>query len=171
MATKVRRSTRMLNEFAKHGMNYLFKRDQVSPLEKERDREKSWLKEYIKENGTKDNKGNFNVYFERDGGPKFVPGPGNTEYWGLQQRRVPGGEYMDEDEVQKFVDTLPAQLAERVIYDVVKTVVDTEELYVLHQEGKITQKQLRALIRHHKDSYQLWPITEPPIDEDEPEDE
>jgi hypothetical protein len=168
MATKVKRSgAQLVSDYARHGMNYLLRRDQISPLEKERNREKDWLKSYIMENGVKDASGNINVYFERGGSAHFVPGPGSTEYWGLQQRRSPGGEYMNTDEVKKFVaDHLDPLDAGRVIYSRLEEVIDTEALYVLQQEGVITAKQLRGLIRHHDDTYQLWPITEPPMEED-----
>jgi hypothetical protein len=170
MATKVKRSQRV-SDFAKHGMNYLFRRDQISPLERERNREKAWLKAHIDENGVLDAQKNKNVYFDSP-----IPGPGTVTYYGLTQRRIPGAEFMDTEEVKKFmtqVSTTPekfdAELFSRVVYEKTVVVVDTEELYVLQQEGKITAKQLRALIKHEKDSYQLWPIEEPPVEEDDEE--
>lgn len=162
MATRVRR----VSDFAKHGMQYLLRRDQVSPLERERDREKVWLKAHIDENGVKDSKGNRNAYFDAP-----VPGPGSTIYYGLQQRRTPGAEFMDENEIRKFMKDHPDIDISRVIYHVTTEVVDAEELYVLHQEGKITAKELRSLIRHKPDSFQLWPITEPPITPEDDEEE
>lgn len=162
MATRVKR----ISDFAQHGMNYLFRRDQISPLEKERNNEKAWLKKYIDENGVKDAAGNRNVYFEREGTAHFVPGPGNTEYWGLQQRRSPGAEYMNTDEVKSFVARLDPKYRTRVVYTKPVEVIDTEALYVLQQEGVITAKQLRSLIRHEPDSYQLWPITDPPLEDE-----
>jgi hypothetical protein len=163
MATKVKR----VSDFAKHGMNYLFRRDQISPLEKERNREKTWLKEYIDENGVLDSNGNRNVYFERDGGVKFVPGPGQTQYWGLQQRRVPGSEYMNTDEVRLFAETLHPALRDQIVYEKTIEVVDIDVLYVLQAQKKITKAELRKLIHHHDDTFQLWPITDEPMDEDE----
>lgn len=173
MATRVRR----VSDFAKHGMQYLLRRDQIAPLNKERDREKEWLKTYIGDGkhdgmGIQDEKGNLNVYFDAP-----VPGPGNTTYYGMQQRVSPGAEFMNTDEVKQFMGRLASfdgaraeydkELYNRVVYTKTIEVVDTEELYVLQQEGKITAKQLRSLIRHEDPTYQLWPITEPPVEDDD----
>jgi hypothetical protein len=168
MATKVKRSARTsLSEFAKHGMQYLLRRDQISPLKKEQDREKAWLKKYIGDGdtpgeGVPDSEGNLNVYFDSP-----VPGPKDTIYYGLTQRYTAGTQYMDEDEIKQFVKTLDPELADRVVYTVTTTVVDTDELYKLYHEKHITAKELRNLVHHHDPSYQLWPITDPPVEEDE----
>jgi hypothetical protein len=164
MATRVKRIT----DFAKHGMNYLHYRTEIKPLQTKRDSERDWLKKYIGDGktdgmGIADDKGNLNVYFDSP-----VPGPGNTVYYGMQQRRVPGGEFMNTDEVKKWASAnlKPDELT-RVVYTKPVEVVDVEELYVLQQEGHITSKQLRSLIRHEDDSYQLWPIDEAPVEDDE----
>jgi hypothetical protein len=37
-------------------------------------------------------------------------------------------------------------------------VPDLDELYVLQQEGKITEKQLRSLMHAPDPTYSLWPV-------------
>jgi hypothetical protein len=160
----VKRSVRRtVTDLAQLAQTYLFNRNQKSALESKVNSDKAKLKKLVDGQGKVDPKtGNRNLYFDQ---PMTI---GDKTYYGLQQRRIPGAEYMDEDEVRRFVgENLKKQDATRVIYKKVIEIVDADELFTLTQEGAITEDQVRALIRHHKPTYQLWPIESAPVEDEE----
>jgi hypothetical protein len=100
-------------------------------------------------NGERDDKGNQVFWF-----PKEITAADGVEYSGVMLKAKPGEAYFDDAEVMDFARR--KGLAERVIRTV--QVIDEEELYVLYQEGEITETELRDLTHYAEPSYSLWPV-------------
>jgi len=157
VATKVRRTRP--SEWLEKAQTYLFNRYQVARAEKPRDAAKNWLKPYVLQHGVDDgDKGHVRVMFPQ---PMVI---GTTTYYGLEDRRIPGRTYMDEDEVRTFLAGKPAAVRSRVIRKVTTEVVDTDELYALNQEGKVSDDELDSLLHQKDPTYQLWPVEEEPFE-------
>ena len=123
---------------------------------------KAWLND--PENGEEDANGNRIYRFGRsvpDG--KAVDG---KEYAGVMLRRTQGLPTFDEDEVLEFArnagdEEIPRRLLKTIV------VPDLEQLYVLQQEGLITEDELRALMHVPKPTYALWPVEAADLTEEE----
>jgi len=99
--------------------------------------------------GETDDAGNQVFWF-----PKPITAADQVEYAGVMLKARPGSAFFDEEEVVEFARR--KGLAERIIKTV--EVVDEEQLYVLYQEGEITERELRELTHYPEPTYQLWPV-------------
>ena len=114
---------------------------------------KDWL-------NAKDDDGNFIHGQTDDAGnqvfwfPKPVLAADDTEYAGVMLKVRPGNAYFDEEEVMDFAKS--RGLANRIIKTI--EVIDEDELFVLYQEGKITEQEIRNLTHYPEPAYSLWPV-------------
>lgn len=168
MAAKVQRR-RPVADWMQKAQMYLFHRHEVRELEKPRDNEKKWLKAWLADNGVEDPEtGNLRAEF-----PVPIKAYGSTAY-GMELRKIPGGEYFDKDEVLEYLQEhvgpetrLTVTDIKRVFKTVKVAVFDQDQLYVLQQEGLIPEKELRKLIHENDPTYQLWPVESPFPDDDD----
>jgi hypothetical protein len=101
-------------------------------------------------NGEEDAEGNRVFYFDQS-----LTGADGRRYAGVMLRRAQGAATFDEKEVLAFAHT-DARLAHRLVKTI--EVADLDELYVLQQEGWITEAQLRGLMHTPAPTYALWPL-------------
>lgn len=160
MATVKRRT---VNSYMQQAQLYLFHRYEAATAEKPRDRAKKWLKDFIQQNGKIADNGNVVSAFDK---PMVI---GNTTHYGLELRKIPGAESFDPEEVKVFLlkKKLDIEDYEQVFYTVRIDKFDQDALYVLQQEGKITEKELRKLVHTNNPTYQLWPLDQPVDDDDD----
>jgi hypothetical protein len=156
MATKVKRTSVRISDFARYAQSYLFNRYQASVASKPQEAAKKWLKPWLLEHGTVTSEGHTRRLFPT---PMVI---GSTTYYGLELRKVKPEQYFETEEVRELVRTLRPADAKRVIYSVTVEKIDTDELYVLQAEGKISEAQLRELIHEKEQTPQLWPVEEDP---------
>lgn len=93
-----------------------------------------------------------------------IPGVDGKMYAGVMLRRTQGLPVFDEDEVMEFARR-DRNVAERVIQTI--EVPDLEQLYVLQQEGLISEDDLRGLMHTPAPSYALWPVEASALTEEE----
>jgi hypothetical protein len=75
-------------------------------------------------------------------------------YSGVMLRKTTGLPSFQTDEVLEFAKK--RDLLDRMIEWT--PAVNEEEVYVLYQEGMITEDELRSLLHYPKPSYSLWPV-------------
>jgi hypothetical protein len=115
------------------------------------------IKEWLTSNGKEDADGN-RVY--RFG--KTMQGADGKVYSGVMLKRNQAPAQFDPEEVLEFIKKVDIERGElghlsgRVITTV--EVPDLDELYVLQQEGKITEAQLRSLMHDPAPTFALWPV-------------
>lgn len=107
------------------------------------------VKAWLAANGATDAEGNRVYKF-----PSIMQGADGKTYSGVMLKRSQGPAYFDPEEVIEFAKH--CGLAHRVVKTV--EVPDLDELYVLQQEGKITEKELRGLMHDPEPSFALWPV-------------
>lgn len=166
MATKL---TRRVPDIFRHAQNYLFLRTGNLESNRKFDSAKKPVKDWLKKYGTEDADGNLVYTF-----PSVLTGTDGKDYSGVMLKKSVGPAYFLDDEVRKLLESKPAgdtieqsNLAKRVFRTV--EVLDQDELYLLHQEGKITEDELRGLLHYPNPSYALWPVEAKEILEDEEE--
>lgn len=126
---------------------------------------KAWLAETDEDDkylhGEQDADGNRIFRFSQ-----LIPGDGKY-YEGVMLRRTQGLPFFDPDEVLEFARRQPPSsgVATRVIRTI--EVPDLEELYVLQQEGVITEAELRSLMHTPDPTYALWPMEAAEMTEEE----
>lgn len=148
----------MADDLFRQSQKYIFDRTEKLLAEAKFKRSAKPVKEWLDEkdehgkfvNGTEDDDGNRVFKFS-----KVMQGMDGKLYSGVMLKRQDGTAYFDSDEVLAFADSDPA-ITDRLIKMV--PVPDIDELYVLQQEGKITEKQLRSLMHQPEPQYSLWPI-------------
>jgi hypothetical protein len=116
---------------------------------------KEWLDE-------KDGDGKFVHGVEDDDGNRVfkfarpMQGIDGKMYSGVMLKRSQGESYFDPDEVLEFLRHKPMSVQKRAIKTI--TVPDLDELYVLQQESKISEVELRSLMHDPEPQYALWPV-------------
>lgn len=100
-------------------------------------------------NGEEDAEGNRVFYFDQS-----MVGADGRRYAGVMLRRAQGAATFDEREVLGFA--FERGLRDRLVKTV--EVADLDELYVLQQEGIITEAELRSLMHTPAPTYALWPL-------------
>lgn len=108
-------------------------------------------------NGETDDAGNQIYWF-----PKPITSADDVEYAGVMLKASPGNAFFDEEEVMGFAR------AKGLAKELIKTVevVDEEQLFVLYQEGVISEEELRGLTHYPAPTYTLWPVkTQDALDE------
>jgi hypothetical protein len=118
------------------------------------------IKSWLTANGKTDADGNRVYKFDR-----VMQGADGKTYSGVMLKRGQGPAYFDPAEVIAFVKASSAFSTSRVVKTV--EVPDLDELYVLQQEGKITEEELRGLMHDPEPSYSLWPVEAAVTEEDE----
>lgn len=131
---------------------YLFWRDEAARANREKaratavagDRKANWIKDYVLANGEKEGKDVVLLFDE----PLTI---GDVTYRGFKAQASTPHPYMEEDEVLELVRA--KGLADRVIKTI--EVVDFDQLYVLNQEGAITDAELDGLMHQDEPTYSL----------------
>lgn len=167
MTTHRRRSARPVGEIFRLSQRYLYLREVKLDAEKQFSAAarpvRAWLNDtdddgaYL--HGETDADGNRICRFDQS-----VPGADGKMYAGVMLRRTQGLPTFDEEEVLEFARSDP-KIAKRVIKTI--EIPDLEQLYVLQQEGVITEAELRGLMHTPAPSYALWPVEASEITEEE----
>jgi hypothetical protein len=105
------------------------------------------LKDYVAANGEETAEGHLEWYFDE---PVTI---GDETYKGLRNQRKPGEPLLDEERAEELLTKLG--LRDEVIKEVTVEVADWQQLYVLNQEGKLTDEQLDSLFDEPEPSYSL----------------
>jgi hypothetical protein len=116
---------------------------------------KAPVKKWLEANGEEDDDGNLIYEF-----PREVVGGDEKVYSGVMLRKSVGQSFMVDDEVQAFIKKHKSANVRDAYGRVFKyvEVLQPEELYVLQQEGHITERELRKLLHDPPAQYALWPI-------------
>jgi hypothetical protein len=146
VATQVRRNTQQAVEsvFAEH----ITLKRQGSVLTTRADALKSKLKDWFKSTASDD-------VYENEQGSKFYDFPetisdGKETYKGMELRRSVSAKF-NEDEATKI-------LQRKGVYNEALTpVLDQDKIYVLLQEGKITEKDIDKMFEE-TESFAFWPL-------------
>lgn len=151
MATRLARVTDIFRD----AQTYLHIRTENSTVTNRFKLAKAPVKKWLEANGEEDADGNLIYEF-----PREVVGGDDKVYSGVMLRKSVGQAFMVDDEVRAFLGkkfkTLKDNPYSRVFKQV--EVLQSEELYVLQQEGLITERELRSLIHDPPAQYALWPI-------------
>lgn len=132
---------------------YLLYRDQEAAAKKLKDKATkapgggNLIKDYIAENGEENSDGHVDFLFEE---PLAI---GSATYRGLRNQKTQPAPLLVEDRAEVLLKELG--LLARVAKEVTVTVWDWDELYVLNQQGKITDDQLDALFDTPDPTYSL----------------
>jgi hypothetical protein len=116
------------------------------------------VREYLKTQGLEDDDGN--LYYEF---PSVVDNGDGKKYVGVELRKSKPDGFFTQEDMLAFARKkgLEHRLVKMVPF------VDMDDLYVLQQEGKITEAELRGLMQYPKAQYSLWPIVyEPPLEDE-----
>lgn len=125
----------MDTEFARLTHKYLYHRHLAKYMKAKQDEAGKALKEFIGEYGIPDDKGSLVVELDE---PATVDG---ITYSGvMQQRRT--SEYLDTDKVEKLI--IDKDLRDRMVR--LEEAWDYSEIYVLYQEGLITEEEFDSLM-------------------------
>lgn len=149
----------MADDIFRQSQSYLFARTDKLLAEAKFKRSAKPVKEWLDEkddngrfvNGVEDTEGNRVFKFSR-----VLQGVDGKMYSGVMLKKGLGEAYFEPDEVLEFLRHKPMSVQKRAIKTVV--VPDLDELYVLQQEGKITETELRSLMHQPAPNYALWPI-------------
>lgn len=125
---------------------YLYYRDEEAKAKKAKPDSKG-LREYIAENGELTPEGHIDFVFPE---PVVI---GEATYKGLRNQKTPGKNYIDEEKAQALAAKVKATNRLRTVVEV--EVWDYDELYVLNQEGLVTDDQLDAVMETGDDSWSL----------------
>ena len=125
----------MDTEFARLTHTYLYHRNMLKAMKSKQDEAGKALKAYIDEHGEPDDRGSLVVEFEE---PVTIDG---VEYSGMMQQRR-ASEYLDTDKVEKLA--IEKDLRDRMVQ--MEEVWDYAEIYVLYQEGLITEEEFDSLM-------------------------
>lgn len=128
---------------------YLSFRAQAANLDKVKDPLGKELKAHIAQSGELDANGNVDLLF-----PEPLTIDGET-FLGLRNQKIQPAPLVDEEKVDELLATLPPEIRERVVREVTITVRDDDELYVLNQEGLITDDQLDGVMFTPEPRYSL----------------
>lgn len=132
---------------------YLMERTQKLTQESRFRKSGDPIKKYLKANGVEDpTTGNLQYFF-----PSPVTNGDGVTYEGVELRKTVGAGYFESDEVRDFIQKLKGGKYLRRVFKMVPQ-LDTNELRLLHQEGVVTEAQLRSLMHYPKPTYALWPI-------------
>jgi hypothetical protein len=126
---------------------FLFYRDEQASAEKSRGQFAATLKSYIFEEGEETPEGHLEVLFPE---PLNI---GGVRYLGLRNQRTNPAPLLDEDRAQELLDQLG--LRDRVAEEVTVTQWNWDELYVLNQQGLITDEQLDSLFDEPEPKWSL----------------
>jgi hypothetical protein len=154
-----------VTQIQRDACDYIFRRSEHLERNHQLDAVKKVLRDWLQKNGTEDDDGNLVYSF-----PRAIAGADSKSYKGVILRKTIGSAYFHEEEVKDFMalkfPTLHDNPYNRVFRMV--EVMDPDELYVLQQEGRITEAELRSLIHYPKPSYALWPVeSTTPLEEEE----
>lgn len=130
---------------------YLFQRTDNLERNRRLEAAKKPVREFLKSYGTEDENGNLVYTF-----PHPVAMADGKNYAGVMLKAGPVTPYLDEHEVTRLLQGKDPALVLRVYRTI--TVFDPDELYVLQQEGAISEEQLRGLLHYPEPSYSLWPV-------------
>lgn len=161
-----RNNLRKMEDIFRLSQTYLFLRAAKLDAEHKFSAASKPVKLWLTANGKTDAEGNRVYQFEH-----AMQGADGKVYAGVMLKRGQGPAQFDSEEVLEFIRKLDIErgalghLSERVIRTV--EYPDLDELYVLQQEGKITEAQLRSLMHDPDPTYSLWPVEATPIEEDE----
>lgn len=139
-----------VSEMFRDAQDYIFQRSESLERNRRLDAAKKNVRGWLTENGTPDDDGNLVFTF-----PKEIQSADSKLYAGVMLRKTVGPAYFDEDEVYEFLEKNTA-LRARVFKTV--QVLDPDELYIMQQEGTITEEELRGLLHYPKPTYALWPV-------------
>lgn len=140
-----------VNSMQRQAMTYLHLRANKLAAERAFNASARPLKKWLTENGEEDADGNLIFKF-----PFPISGEDGKDYAGVMLRRQQGPSTFDEDEVRAFAERKGFGYQARLIKLV--EVVDLDELYVMQQEGKISEEELRGLMHAPDPTYALWPL-------------
>jgi hypothetical protein len=154
-----RNNLRKVEDIFRLSQTYLFLRAAKLDAEHRFTAASKPLKVWLTANGRSDAEGNRVYPFDH-----ALQGADGKVYTGVMLKRGQGPAYFDPDEVLKFAHTDPV-LAQRIVKTI--EVPDLDELYVLQQEGKITESELRSLMHDPEPTYSLWPVEAAATEEDE----
>lgn len=145
---------------------YLIQRTEHVSRERKFEVTKSAVRAYLRHYGEENADGNLVYKF-----PKIFHGVDGKDYAGVELRRQQGPAFLEHDDVAHF---LKRKFTSKDVYDKIydrvfrlTRVMDADEMYVLQQEGLITEEELRGLLRRPDPKYALWPVEAPEILEDE----
>ena len=146
---------RRIEDIFRDAQTYLHTRAEASVHTKKFESAKAPLKKWLKENGIEDADGNLVYEFPRD-----ISSIDEKVYAGVMLRKSVGQSFMVEDEVREFIKRHKKAKVRDAYGRVFKyvEVLDQDELYVLQQEGAITEEELRSLLKDPAPQYALWPI-------------
>jgi hypothetical protein len=122
-------------QFTKDLNSYLFHRALLKKLEDDQKRARERLMEYIAGHGLQDDRGSLVIEFDD---PITIEG---VTYTGIMNQRR-ASEYLDTDKVEKLA--VNKDLRERMVH--MEEVWDYDEIYVLYQEGLITEEEFDWLM-------------------------
>ena len=149
----------MAEDIFRQSQRYLFDRTDKLLAEAKFKKSAKPVKEWLDE---KDGDGNFVHGVEDIEGNRVfsfgrpIQGVDGKMYSGVMLKKSAGESYFDPDEVLEFLRHKPMSVQKRAIKTIV--VPDLDELYVLQQEGKLTEQELRGLMHDPKPQYALWPV-------------
>lgn len=126
---------------------YLGHRAESLTTDAAKKREADELKKYIAVHGEETPEGHLDWVFDQ---PVTVAG---TTYTGLRNQRSNPAPLLDEEDAEALLTELG--LRDEVIQTVEVEVADWDKLYVLHQQGKITEEQLDSLFHTPEPSWSL----------------
>lgn len=147
MATRLARVTDIFRD----AQTYLHIRTENSTVTNRFKLAKAPVKKWLEANGEEDVEGNLIYEF-----PREIIGGDDKVYSGVMLRKSVGQSFMVDGEVEALLLKKNPTLLARVFKTV--EVLQPEELYVLQQEGLITERELRKLLHDPPAQYALWPI-------------
>jgi hypothetical protein len=157
---RIPRSSRKVEDIFRLSQTYLYLRAAKLDAEHKFSAASKPVKAYLAANGATDAEGNRVYSFA-----SLMQGVDGKIYSGVMLKRGQGPAQFDPEEVIAFAKAESSFPTGRVVKTI--EVPDVDELYVLQQEGLITEKQLRSLMHDPEPTYSLWPVEATAIAEEE----
>lgn len=157
---RIPRSSHRVEDIFRLSQTYLYIRAGKLDDEKRFSAAAKPVKAWLAANGAVDAEGNRVYKF-----PSLMQGADGKVYSGVMLKRGQGPAYFDPAEVIDFAKGKSGYVTTRVVKTI--EVPDLDELYVLEQEGKITEKELRSLMHDPDPTYSLWPVEAAAIAEED----
>lgn len=160
---------RKVPDILKRAQEYLFARSASLERASRYDAAKKPVRQWLLDHGEKDEEGNLSYSF-----PGPITATDGKTYSGVMLKFKAADPYIDAEDAKEFIlarwglvdDLGKADEVYDRVFPKVET-FDVDQLYLMVQEGEISEEDLRKLMTHPKGSYSLWPVeaTEPMEDE------